>query len=58
MDAQKAKVTQDFNRAFSQITEGCGRPVCFNKDCFNCPFQEKHPKAKAAAILAQRFARS
>ncbi len=58
MDAQKAKVTQDFNRAFSQITEGCGRPVCFNKDCFNCPSQEKHPKAKAAAILAQRFARS
>ena len=58
MDPQKVKGTLDFNRAFTQFTEGCGRPVCFNKDCFSCPFQDKVPKAKAAGLLAQRFAHS
>ena len=57
MDSQKAKVTADFNLAFQQMTEGCGRPVCFNRDCFNCPFQEKLAKPKAAAVLMQRFAK-
>ena len=54
-DLRKAKIKEDFNRAFLQLTEGCGRAVCFNPDCYNDPYTERMAKQMVVKHLLEKF---
>jgi len=51
----KQRIREVIKEAFTQLTEGCGRPVCFNKDCGNYPFGIKLTTNEAASYAIRRY---
>lgn len=51
----KLRIKEVITEAFTQLTEGCGRPVCFNKDCRNYPFGRKLTPSEAATYAIKRY---
>lgn len=51
----KQRIMEVIKEAYAQLTEGCGRPVCFNKDCRNYPFGHQMTSNEAATYALRRF---
>lgn len=54
-DSKKEVYLQFFRSAFTQMTQGCGRKLCFNRHCFNNPVAHLRNPNEVAAYLIERL---